>query len=422
MNQNPSEQEWRREAIRRRLGGEHRKDICDALAHSTSWFDKWWAEYRRNPTTDLANHSRAPKTSPSQIPEELVQTILSIRRTLEAAATPEWRYGLIGPRAIQTHLEELGLEPPSTATIGRILRAHALTHPIGAGQDSAFYPWLIAPSVNAIHATDIITRRIRGGEEIQSFHTIDHYSHAVYLSQHTNKSTATAMEHLLASWSTLGLPGLQQFDNEDAFRGGHMHPRVIGQVVRLCLFCGIQVLFTPYYEPKRNHQIETFHSLWERAFWSRHQFRNCAHVRSEAPLFERWYHTVYRPPALQGQTPAQRRCGVPLVGLTPELQRLIPTGRLPITAGRIHFMRKVETTGEIRLLNETWTVGPRWMGEYICATLDTAEQTLSFWHKRDVESPWRLLKTRQFRLKEAVQPLLLAFRPNRTRCLDYLPR
>lgn len=421
MGQNPSEQELRCEAIRRRLGGEHRQDICDALRHSTSWFDKWWAEYRRDPTADLADRSRAPKTSPSRISDGLVKSIVSIRQTLEAATTPEMRYGLIGPRAIQIHLEELGQVPPSTATIGRILRAHELTHPIGAGQDSAFYPWLTAQRVNAIHATDIITRWIRGGEEVQSLHTIDHYSHAVYLSQHTDKSSATTCEHLLASWNKLGLPQIQQLDNEDAFRGGHTHPRVIGRVVRLCLFCGIQVLFTPVYEAKRNHQIETFHSLWDRAFWSRHEFRSCAQVRSEVPLFEHWYHTVYRPPALQGQTPAQRCHGAAIVSLTPELQRRIPAGRLPITAGRIHFMRKVETTGEIRLLNENWTVGPKWMGEYVCATVDTAQQTLTFWHKRDAESPWRRLKVRPFRLQETVERLLPAFRRNRTRCLDYLP-
>jgi hypothetical protein len=191
----------------------------------------------------------------------VAQTIVSIRRTLEAAATPETRYGLIGPRAIQGQLEDLGMEPPSVATIQRILQARDLTHPIGAGTDSAFYPWLEAWAVNAIHATDIITRHIHGGEEIQNLHTIDHYSHAVSLSQHADKSSATIREHLLATWSKLGLPQIQQLDNESAFNGGHTHPRVIGRVVRLCLFCGIEPLFTPFYEAKRNYQIESFQSL-----------------------------------------------------------------------------------------------------------------------------------------------------------------
>lgn len=167
--------------------------------------------------------------------------------------------------------------------------------------------------------------------------------------------------------------------------------------------------------------MESFHSIWNQAFWSRQEFRNCAHVQAEVPLFEHWYHTVYRPPALQGQTPAQIRRGVPILRLTAELQRLIPRGRLPITTGQIHFMRKVETTGDVNLLNETWAVGPKWIGEYVCATVSTAEEALTFWHKQDPESDWQLLKTRQFRLKETVQPLLPAFRRNRARCREYLP-
>jgi len=335
-----------------------------------------------------------------------VRAVVSIRQTLEAAATPETRYGLIGPRAIQGRLEDLHIERPSIATIQRIVQAHGLTHPIGAGNDSAYYPWLEAWAVNAIHATDIITRYIRGGEAIENFHTIDHYSHAAFLSQHKDKSSATTNAHLVATWSKLGLPQIQQFDNEDAFRGGHMHPRVIGQVVRLCLFCGIEPFFTPFYEAKRNHQIETFHSVWDEAFWSRCEFRNCAHVQAESPLFEQWYHTVYRPPTLDGKTPAQMRRGVPIVRLDSHLRRLLPAGRLPITAGWIHFMRKVETTGDVALLNETWCVGRKWIGEYVRATINTEQQVLTFWHKRDAESDWRLLKTRQFRVKESVQPLL----------------
>lgn len=421
MDTQSTDQDLRREAIRRRVQGEHRCDICRDLNRSPRWFSKWWAEYQRNPRLDFADRSRAPQTIPHRTPDKIVQAVVSVRQMLEAAATPATRYGLIGPRAIQGQLESLHIEPPSVATIQRILQTHDLTHPIGAGNDSAYYPWLEAWAVNAIHATDIITRHIRGGEEIENFHTIDHYSHAVFLSQHMDKTSATTNVHLVATWSKLGLPQIQQFDNEGAFCGGHTHPHIIGQVVRLCLFCGIEPFFTPFYEAKRNHQIETFHSLWDQGFWSRQEFRNCVHVQSEIPLFERWYHTVYQPPALQGKTPMQMRRGATIVRLDPALRRLIPVGRLPITAGRIHVMRKVETTGEIELLNETWSLGQKWIGEYVRATIDTAEQALTFWHKPDPASNWQLLKTRQFRLKEKVQLLLPAFRRNRARCREYLP-
>jgi hypothetical protein len=156
-------------------------------------------------------------------------------------------------------------------------------------------------------------------------------------------------------------------------------------------------------------------------FWSREEFTGLEHVQAEAPTFARWYHTLYPPPALQGKTPAQMRQGIQVTRLTADLRRLIPVERLPITAGRIHFMRKVDHTGQVKFLNETWLVGPKWIGEYVRATVDTAQQTLTLWHQADADADWRLIKTRQFRLKETVHAVLPSFRRNRTRCRDYWP-
>jgi len=144
-------------------------------------------------------------------------------------------------------------------------------------------------------------------------------------------------------------------------------------------------------------------------------------VQAEAPHFARWYHTRYQPPALAGKTPAQVRRGTPIVRLTAALRRLIPAGRLPITAGRIHFMRRVDSAGQIAVLNEVWLVGQAWIGEYVRATINTAEQTLTLWHQAEGSATWRRIKTRQFRLKEPVHDLLPAFRRNRIRCREYWP-
>jgi putative transposase len=422
MDQHTPEQALRWEAIRRRLAGESRRAICQALGRATSWFDKWWAEYRRHPRGDLADRSRAPHTSPQQVPAAIVTAVVQIRKTLEAADRPATRYSPIGHRAIAGQLSELKVDDiPSASSIQRILQTQGLTHPLGAGEAKAYYPWPTAWEVNAIQATDIITRYVRGGLAIENFHTIDHYSHTIWLGQYANSTSATTRQFLLENWANLGLPRLHQFDNEGCFSGGHTHPQVIGQVVRLCLFCGIEPLFTPAYEPKRNYQIETFHSLWLRLFWKRHHFRNLAAIQRLAPNFRRWYQAHYRPPTLDGLTPHQMLANTHRRLLTADLRTLIPDGRLPLTAGRVHFMRKVSGDGLIHLLNEPWPVGRKWAGEYVRATLDLTQQRLTIWQQADADSPWRLLKTRQFRFKEPVHDLLPAFRQKCTRCRDYYP-
>lgn len=420
MDTHLNEQAVRREAVRRRLQGENRKAICQALDRSPRWFDKWWAAYRAHPQTDFGARSRAPNTSPQQMPPKVIQAVIAARHVLEQAATPATRYGLIGARAIWGHLKQLGLNPlPSAATIQRILAKYGLTHGIGA--PTPYYPWPVAWEVNAIQATDIITKHLRGGAEIQNFHTIDHYSYAVWLSPQTDKRSATTGQHLRQTWAKLGLPSIHQFDNEASFCGGHTHPHIFGYIVRLCLFCGIEPLFTPYYDPKRNYQIESFHSLWQTSFWTRHEFDNCTEVRAELPTFRHWYMYHYFPPALKDQTPAQMRRGVPLRLLTRRLAELIPNDRLPLTAGRIHFMRRVDQAGQIELLNEPWSLGTKWADKYVRATINTREQTIAFWHQADANANWGLIKTRRFQVKETVHALLPEFRQNRARCRECLP-
>jgi transposase-like protein len=422
MDTQTSEQALRREAVRRRALGYRVCDICRDLGRSPRWLNKWWREFQTHPETDLADHSRMPHHSPTRIATETEQVIIAIRKVLEDAATPETRYGLIGARSIQGKLERLGIKPlPSEATIQRVLAKYGLTHPLGANQESAYYPWPVAWEINAIFATDIITKHLHGGTAIENFHTIDHYSHGICLSQYLNKSSPTARAHLLQSWGQLGRPFVHQFDNESAFNGGHTHQRVLGQIVRCCLYCQVEPFFTPIYEAKRNYQIETFHSLWVAGFWSRHQFSSCDEVRSELPLFLRWYRNEYRPPALEGKTVAQVRRGFHPPALSTPLAKLIPNGRLPLCAGRIHIMRKVDHQGTVSFLNETWTVGKRWMGEYIRATIDTTHQRVSFWHKSIDCADWRCLKTRSFRIYETVHDVKPVFRRKSERCLDCLP-
>jgi transposase InsO family protein len=415
-----NEQELRCEAIRRRLNGERRKDICRDLERSTRWFDKWWAEFSSDPQADLADHSRAPLTGSSVITPELERLVVELRRSFESA-----NQGLIGARAIWGKLIELKVKPlPSEATVQRILARNGLTHPLGAATEAAYYPWLPVWAVNAVQATDIITKHIRGGVGIQNFHTLDLFTQAAALTQHLDKTSVTAGRHLLKAWEKLGLPCLHQFDNEGSFCGGHTHRLIIGRVLRLCLLCGVEAIFTPIYDAKRNHQIETFHSLWCAAFWSRQAFTDLAHVQAEVPAFTRWYHQHYRPRSLPGTTPAQMRFGLSVPKLTADLRRLIPdfrTERLPVTAGRFHFMRKVDPSGHLEFLNERWLVGARWIGEYVRATVSTAKQSLTISHKASDDADWRMIKTRIFRIKESVHDLLPQFRRNRARCRDYLP-
>jgi putative transposase len=415
-----SEPELRREAIRRRLQGERPCDICRDLGRSRRWLERWWARYLADPSADVRDRPHVAHRVANRTPDSVREAILRLRRAFEKADTPRTRFGLIGRRAIRAELTRLGTEPlPSLSTIQRVLSGHGLTRRGDSGEP-AYYPGPVACRPDCIHATDIITRRLRGGSVVQNFHTVDEVTHAVVMSQFAAKTSALACQHVLKSWEILGLPHMQKMDNEHPFSGGQTHPRVIGRLVRLCLFVGVEPLFVPYYEPKRNGWVEGFHAVWVKGFWSRYEFASLEDVQRQSTSFSRWYATRYVPPAIEPDTPEQRRHGVRPLLLTQRRRALIPE-RVPITAGRIHFLRKVDAEGRVVLLNEVWPVAQRLAGQYVWAMVETAQQRLTFWHKAGDDARWRRVGSRRFPLPEPAQPLLLAFRRNCDRSAEHGP-
>ena len=79
-------------------------------------------------------------------------------------------------------------------------------------------------------------------------------------------------------------------------------------------------------------------------------------------------------------TPAEMRRRVTRCRLT-RLQRQAIPETLPLTEGRLHFIRHVDEAGDIELLHETWHVSKRLAGEYVWATVALQNRS-SIWANR----------------------------------------
>ena len=88
----------RHRAITLRLTGRPVKAICAAVGRSEVWFRKWWGRYREAGPEGLYDLTRANHHVAQRISPELERAILSVRRRLQAHATPASRYCLIGAR------------------------------------------------------------------------------------------------------------------------------------------------------------------------------------------------------------------------------------------------------------------------------------------------------------------------------------
>ncbi len=401
MEQKDQELKWRRKAIRLILKGLRPCEILKQIPHRREWLRKWRHRFEELGWQGLNNQSRTPKHSPDAYNKQARAVAMRVRRALERR-----QVGLIGAKAVRQEIIEQHLlaEVPSLATIKRWLYASGLTHSDPPVAINAFYPqpdWLAGIVLQACHW---IARYLEGGEKVFVFHTIDVGTRALAQTISTNKTTDTVRIHLLETWQTLGLPHNLQLDKDAAFSGGERTPRRFGAIVRLCLYMWIEIIFVPPGEPKRNAMVERVNGLWARQFWDRNHFRSLAEVLRKQAVFTHWYAHQYYPPTLNGLTPAQMQRRVAKLKLSRQQMRTLPD-RLPITTGRIHFVRRVDGDGTISFLGESWKVGKNLAYRYVWATVITHCRRLEIYHQRSERAAWRLIKTIDYEIEETVYRL-----------------
>lgn len=385
------ERRLRRKAIRLTLRGGSRREILQGIARSSSWLHKWQERFAQFGWPGLRSQARRSQRLAGRYAARTRRLVVQARRRLVNRTV-----GLIGAKAIQQELRTAQLlrRIPSLSTSRRILHEYGLIKtPRPAPQ--AYFPQPTPTVHYVLHAMDWTARYLEGGPKVFAFHTIDLQTHAIAQTLSTDKTALMVREHALQAWQTLGLPDGLQMDNDSAFTGGGKAPRRFGDFVRLCLSLGIEPLFLPVGEPKRNGVVERLNGLWSRAFWNRRHFRSVAQVKRASPDFTAWYEHHYFPPALNGLLPGQARRQDRRPRLTAKDIRALPDA-LPLTAGHIHFLRRVEADGMIRVLNEPWKVDKRLAGQYVWATVVTHKRRLEIYHWRRAREGARLVKVLRY--------------------------
>jgi hypothetical protein len=389
---------WRRQAIRLPLKGWRPRQILTRLPRTREWLRKWWLRFTTLSWKGLDDRSHRPLQALQASTRHAHTVVLAVRRALE-----QRQVGLVGAQAVLLEIRDHRLlqEVPSLATIKRILHTAGITQPLAEEPPDRYDPEPARPPQVVWHACDWLARYLHGGAKVFVFHTLDFQTRALAQTIRPDKTVASVRAHLLAPWQTLGLPHRLHLDNHAAFTGGERTRHRLGTLVRLCLSLGIQVVCLPPGEPKRNAVVERINGLWARQFWERNHFRTLGDVLGRQTVFLAWYTHRYRPPSLDGVTPAQAQRRVRRVRLSKRQARELPA-RLPITAGRVHFVRRVAPDGTIRFVGETWKVSQRLAHEYIWATVTTHCRRLELFHRRSVRAKWRRIKTYDYRLPETV--------------------
>jgi len=387
------------------LEGERPVDIYREN-RSKTWFKKWLNRYQTGQKEWYKDLPRGPAVIHNKTNDKIEQVVVKIRKSLMDGSEDSTRYSFVGDESIRFRMEELGYkssEIPSQSTIKRIIKRNKLrvnTKERYKRVRSKGRHTIIKPKcVDEMHEIDFVgPRHIKGFGPINSLHLKDVIGRQVAGNQYVGKSMNNVMDFLLDYWKSHPIPKYLQTDNGMSFVGDYTHPRSIGRFVRLCLFIGIEVMFIAPAKPWMNGTIESFNKEFDRLFWRRETFTSLEDIQAKSAIFYASQNEFY---TWKGEK-------LDLKSITPKrmLQSdfKIDLGTIPLVAGKIHFIRIVDSKEEIFVFNERFRVGEAYIGDFVWATIDTREQSLVISYN-DEEMIVRKIKRFEYEIDEPVQDL-----------------
>ena len=388
------------------------EEAAQELGKCRSWAYKWWGRYQKDGWSGLKERPRAPKHQPNRLSEAVRQAICRVRSELEAEAQIPDKLSYIGAYAIHARLRKEKIVPlPGISTIEQVLREAGMTKPRTLKvEHEVVYPHLCPAAAHQLTQVDIVPHYLAGGTSIACFNGIDVVSRYPAGKQYDCKSAGEALDFLVHLWQELGISEYTQMDNEGCFSGGFTHPGVVGRATRLALLVGTQPAFSPFYHPESNGTVERFHQDYSDNVWEKVQLGNLLDVRRHsASFFPRYRHSQHHS-ALQGQSPAALHFATALRKLPANFK--IPE-HLPITEGKVHFMRAVSADRKVSIANQHWDVALAHPAQGVWATLHITLKgaRLRIYDAAPDAPARRCLAEHPFPLKEPVVPLNPAFRP-----------
>jgi len=381
----------RQRAITLRLAGRPIKAIGTAVGRSEVWFHQWWGRYLLAGPEGLFDLTRANHHVAQRISPELERTILSIRRRLQAHATPATRYRLSGATAIRAELQALGVRPlPSERTIERVLERNGLTAPrfrLAPLLPRQQYPGPQARASNQLHEIDLVGPVYLKSRRHRYYVWVckDAFDGAVCLRLAASRRRDEVLGFLGECWKDLGRPEQVQFDNARELAGWGPAARHLGRVIRLCLRFGVEPVFIPEREPQFNGSVENFNGWFQPLLFDR-RFTHAGDLRRELARLQEAVNTQHVHPRLGGLTPAQYRRGLRLQRLPAGFE--VPTDRQPLAAGGVIFIRRVTVAGTVKILSQSLRVGKRHRGLYLRLVIDTGRGRLTAYLNGRVLQRW----------------------------------
>jgi len=401
------EEQERIEAVNRYIMGDKPSNICRDTNRPQKWLFKWVKRFKTGDEGWYKSQSKAPKNHGRETCKEIEKAVVSIRKALMEGNEQELKYLGVGADAIQYRMQKLGFsedEIPSVSTIKRIVTRHNLKvnkrERYKRVKSKKRYTILTPTRIAEMHQMDFVGPRfIKGYGAVSSLNLIDVVGDQVHIEQYATRSMDNVIDFLTQYWSNNPIPGYLQVDNGMNFIGVFKYPRKFSRFIRFCLYVGIEVVFIAPKSPWMNGSIESFNNWFKEKFWEKETFTSLEDMRTKST------HFVDQHNALSAWK--RRNKGLTQINPAKMLKDAVKIhlDKLPLTDGKIHFIRKVDNEGKINVLNEAFKVGGGFIGEYVWTTICLADRKMKVYYRAKDQDAAVLLKEFEYELNEEVRPL-----------------
>jgi transposase InsO family protein len=329
----------RRLIIEVELEGLNVAQFCRLHGVSRWFFYDLRRRYALDGEAALELGSRAPKTVANRTPQWLEDLIIEQRKHLESQGLDA------GPGTIVFHLAQAGTEPPSEATIWRVLTRWGFVIPAPEKAPKHSYRRFQAERANQLWQIDDTPWSLADGTPVQIINLIDDCTRVVLASQATfSCNTDAAFRAFCEGASSFGWPARFLSDNAKEFCSG------LASALRPL---GVDSSHSRPFHPQTCGKVERFHHTLHKWLWARPRVGTLDELQIQLDQFRTIYnhHRPHR--SLGRQIPAQVFAATPKDG---------PAGRPlgePTTIHRVKISGGTVSIGQRLLIS----VGAKYTGE-----------------------------------------------------------
>ncbi len=271
-----------------------------AAAHGVhrSWIYKLLARYRAGGYGALERRSRAPRSSPSRTPDEVVRAIVSLREQLSGEGHD------CGAATIAFHLAERLEQVPSISTIWRVLKREGLVIPQPQKRPRSSLVRFEAELPNEMWQADVTHWPLAGAGHAEVLNMVDDHSRLFLASSaYPTVKAADVVDVFRMAIAMHGAPASLLCDNGAVFTATPRGGKVLLQVELERL--GIAAKNSRPYHPQTCGKVERLHQTLKRYLANQDPAETLAGLQEQLDRFTSYYNEIRPHRALGGRTPLQ---------------------------------------------------------------------------------------------------------------------